>query len=103
MPLAGAACGSCAVCSVAVVILVPDAVPQRLKPPQMRAVYGAAEAAPFQISAVAPIYSRRLLRHRRRYRLCGFLLLLPVADRRANGVFSQYGTMDLHRRKRQLL
>src|SRR5260370_28986095 len=32
MPLAGAVCDVCAVCSVAVVIRIPDAVLQRLKP-----------------------------------------------------------------------
>ena len=35
--------------------------------------------------------------------LGSLLLLLPVADRGADGVFRQHGAVDLHRRKRKLL
>src|SRR6202035_5081366 len=101
MPLAGAACAGCAVCSVAVVILVPDAVPQRLKPPSMRDAYGTTEVVPFPV-ALARLKPRpfktqprretqprrgcdtkSLLRYRRLNRLRALLLLLPVADRGA--------------------
>src|ERR1700733_9619167 len=93
MPLAGAAGNVCAVFSVAVVIPIPDAVPQRLKPPPERGSCGTSSSKTTQ----------RLLRYRRGNRLRALLLFLPVADRGADGVLGQHGTMDLHRRKRKLL
>src|SRR5258708_35815574 len=39
----------------------------------------------------------------RRNRLCGLLFLLPIADRRPDGILCQNRAMDLYWRKRELL
>src|ERR1700683_1086929 len=99
MPLAGADCKGCAICSVVVVILVPDALPQRLKPPSIEKDTARLKSCPSERLPTA----KNLLRYRGRDRLCSLLLFLPVADGGTDGVLVQHGTMDLYRRKRKLL
>src|ERR1700683_2182826 len=96
MPLAGAVCGSCADCSVAVVII-------NLRAPsfELRASWGRS----IELVRGSKLAARSLSRLSRFHcnRLGGFLLLLPVPDRGADGVLSQHRTMDLNWRKRQFL
>jgi hypothetical protein len=67
---------------------IPDAIPQRLKPPQIRAAHGTTKVVPFP--CLLHTQTKRLLSDRRRYRLRGFLLLLPVADGGTDRVLGQH-------------
>src|SRR5258708_38807717 len=98
MPLAGAFFAGC---SVAVVIRIPDAVPQRLKPPQVPDAYGTLRRASLAQGRLRtksrslpdrafPKLPQSLLRYCGSDRFGALLLFLPVADCGADRVLGQY-------------